>query len=335
MRFGISWTPDNYGIYGDLVARTEAIGIDRIGVPDTQASVFRDAYVSLAHLFDRTSTVHAGPLVSNPVTRHPAVAASAIASAHELSGGRAFITLATGDTGVFNLGLKPAKLAELEDYIRAMRELFTTGKAEWQGATIGLKWVQMPVPIYIAAEGPRSLRTAGRIADGVVVGFGFRPENVEAALGYIAEGAAESGRTLDDLDVWFMSRVAVADSREEAIELARVTLAASSAHAFRFSLEGKGVPPELVDAVTELERRYDHHVHNIPGAENPNGLLVKELGLDDYLASRFGIVGTEEDCREQSARLQASGVTNIFSRPMAHDRLAFLDRWERVIAPFV
>lgn len=335
MRFGISWTPDDYSIYGDLVARTEAIGIDRIGVPDTQASVFRDAYVSLTHLFDRTSRVHAGPLVSNPVTRHPAVAASAIASAHELSGGRAFITLATGDTGVFNLGLKPARLAELEDYIRALRELFSTGKAEWQGATIGLQWVQMPVPIYIAAEGPRSLRTAGRIADGVVVGFGFRPENVEAALGYIAEGAAESGRTIDDLDVWFMSRVAVADSREDAIELARVTLAASSAHAFRFSLEGKGVPPELVDAVTELERRYDHHVHNIPGAENPNGLLVKELGLDDYLASRFGIVGTEEDCRAQIARLRDAGVRNVFSRPMALDRFAFLDRWERVIAPFV
>jgi alkanesulfonate monooxygenase SsuD/methylene tetrahydromethanopterin reductase-like flavin-dependent oxidoreductase (luciferase family) len=132
-----------------------------------------------------------------------------------------------------------------------------------------------------------------------------------------------------------MSRVAVADRREDAIELARVTLAASSAHAFRFSLEGKGVPPELVDAVTELERRYDHHVHNIPGAENPNGLLVKELGLDDYLASRFGIVGTEEECREKIARLRDTGVRNLFSRPMALDRFAFLDRWERVIAPFV
>jgi 5,10-methylenetetrahydromethanopterin reductase len=332
MRFGISWVPDDLTTYGELVRRTEAIGVDRIGVPDTQASVYRECYVTLGHLFSRTERVLAGPLVSNPVTRHPATAAAAIASADELSGGRAFLTLASGDTGVFNLGLKPAKLRQLEEYVLVLRELFEHGKADWQGNTMKLKWVERPVPIFLAADGPKALHLGGKVADGVVVGLGFLEGNVALAKQYIAEGAREAGRDPADIEVWFMARAAVGETRDEALDLARPSLAAASAHAFRFSLEGKDVPEELVEPILELERRYDHTVHNTPGAENPNGQLVRELGLTDYLADRMGILGTEQECIDKVARLREAGVENVFCRPLVHDRQRFLDHWERVIA---
>lgn len=331
MRFGISWVPDDLTTYGELVQRTEAIGVDRIGVPDTQASVYRECYVTLSHLLTRTERVTAGPLVSNPVTRHPATAAAAIASADELSGGRAWLCLASGDTGVFNLGLKPARLAQLEEYVLVLRELFERGAATWQGNTMKLGWVERPVPIYLAADGPKALRLAGRVADGVVVGFGFAAGNVALVKQYIAEGAREAGRDPADVDVWFMARAAVGETRDEALDLARPSLAAASAHAFRFSLDGKGVPDGLEEEILELERRYDHTVHNLPGRENPNGRLVHELGLTDYLADRMGILGTEQECIDKVARLREAGVDNVFCRPLVHDRGAFLDRWERVI----
>lgn len=331
MKTGISWVPDDLGAYGDLVARTEAIGVDRIGVPDTQASQYRECYVTLGHLFHHTSRVHAGPLVSNPVTRHPAVTAAAIASADEISGGRAFICMATGDTGLFNLGLRPARRALLEDYVAALRELMDSGRTTWQGNDVRLGWVQRPVPIYLAADGPKALRLAGKVADGVVVGLGFLEDTVPLAERYIAEGAAESGRSLDDIDVWYMARAAVADRREDALQLVRPSLAAASAHAFRFTLDGKAVPDELVEPVLELERRYDVTVHNVPGEQNPNGQLVEELGLTDYLADRMAVVGTEEDCIAKFERLRAIGVENVIVRPLVLDRGDFLDRWERVI----
>lgn len=332
MRFGISWVPDDLTTYGELVRRTEAIGVDRIGVPDTQASVYRECYVTLGHLFSSTERVMAGPLVSNPVTRHPATAAAAIASADELSGGRAFLTLASGDTGVFNLGLKPAKLRQLEEYVLVLRELFEHGKATWQGNTMKLTWVERPVPIFLAADGPKALRLAGKVADGVVVGLGFLEGNVALAKRYVAEGAREAGRDPADVEVWFMARAAVGQTRDEALDLARPSLAAASAHAFRFSLEGKDVPEELVEPILELERRYDHTVHNLPGTENPNGQLVRELGLTDYLAERMGILGTEEQCIDQVARLHDAGVENIFCRPLVHDRHRFLEHFERIVA---
>lgn len=327
MRLGITWVPDDLSSYGELVGRTEEIGMDRIGVPDTQAAQYRECYVTLSHLFASTARVDAGPVVTNPLTRHPAVTAAAIASADELSGGRAFLCLATGDTGVFNLGLRPAKLAQLEEYALVLRDLFESGHARYQGSDVRLKWVKRPVPLYLAADGPRALRLAGRVADGVVVGMGFNEETVPLVQKYLREGAEKVGRSLDDLDVWYMSRAAVADCRADALQLVQPSLAASSAHAFRFSLEGKAVPEELAERILELERRYDVTVHNEPGEENPNGRLVEELGLTEYLADRMGIVGTEQECVDKLRRLHALGVHNVIVRPLVLDRWDFLERW--------
>ena len=64
-----------------------------------------------------TERVQIGPSVTNPLTRHPAVMASAIASLHELSGGRAFLGIGTGDSAILNLGLRPARLRALREYV--------------------------------------------------------------------------------------------------------------------------------------------------------------------------------------------------------------------------
>lgn len=331
MKLGITWVPDDLKTFGAIARRTEEIGIDRIGVPDTQAAQYRECYVTLAHLFASTESVDAGPVVTNPLTRHPAVSAAAIASADELSEGRAFICLATGDTGVINLGLRPARLAQLEEYTLVMRDLFDTGRARFQGSDVRLKWVKREVPIYLAADGPRALRLAGKVADGVVVGMGFNEKTVPLVHRYLSEGAQQSGRSPEDIDVWFMSRAAVAEDHDEALSLVLPSLAASSAHAFRFSLDGKAVPDELTEPIRELERRYDVTVHNVPGKENPNGRLVEDLGLTHYLADRMGIVGTEQQCIDKIDRLRTLDVPNIIVRPLVTDRWDFLNRWSRVV----
>lgn len=332
MRFGINQATDDLPNYGELVRRTEAIGVELVGVPDTQAGQYRECYVTLSHALSNTTRVLAGPVVSNAVTRHPAVTAAAIASADELSGGRAFLGMATGDTGLINLGLRPVRMADLEAYILAVRELFDEGRTTWKGRTARLRWLQRPVPIYLAADGPKMLRMAGRVADGVICGMGFRPENVRRVQQFVAEGAREAGRSPDEIAIWYWTRVAVADSRDEALEMVRPSLAASSAHAFRFSLEGKEVPEDYEEPIRELERRYDPGFHNQPGPDNPNARAVAELGLTEYLASRFGVAGTEEQCIGRIRELQGHGVERVLCRPIVHDRYGFLDRWERVIA---
>lgn len=65
----------------------EAAGFDLVGVANSQ-SVFREVYVTTAMILGQTSRVRAGPTVTNPITRHPAVAASAIATLNEVGNRR-------------------------------------------------------------------------------------------------------------------------------------------------------------------------------------------------------------------------------------------------------
>src|SRR5207244_10953191 len=75
-----------------------------------------------------------------------------------------------------------------------------TGKERASG-TVMLKVGKRPVPIYISAEGPRTLRVAGRVCDGVILGTGFDLDVLEWAEARIAEGAREAGRNTADVDI--------------------------------------------------------------------------------------------------------------------------------------
>ena len=57
----------------------EAVGFALVGVADSQ-SVFREMYTTMALCAQATQRVLIGPTVTNPITRHPAVAASGIAT---------------------------------------------------------------------------------------------------------------------------------------------------------------------------------------------------------------------------------------------------------------
>jgi 5,10-methylenetetrahydromethanopterin reductase len=51
-----------------------------------------------------------------------------------------------------------------------------------------------PVPIWIAAGGPRTLRMAGGVADGVFIRVGTHPANIARSIEAIRAGAASAGR---------------------------------------------------------------------------------------------------------------------------------------------
>ena len=86
MKFGIIEIPRSVAGAVANARLAEAAGFDLVGVADSQ-SVFREAYVTAAMILSQTSRVRVGPTVTNPITRHPAVAASAIATLNEIGDG--------------------------------------------------------------------------------------------------------------------------------------------------------------------------------------------------------------------------------------------------------
>jgi len=335
-RFGIVFLPESLSGFGTLCREAEETGFDLLGVADSQ-SVFRELYVALAVAARDTSRVRLGPLVTNPHTRHLVVTASAISSIDELSGGRAILGLGSGDSAIFTLGAPPSTVAGLEDAVITLGRLTSGAPVERGGPGATSRWqvrrAARRVPVYLAAEGPRTLELAGRLADGVIVGLGLTPEAIRVSLAAIERGARAAGRALDDLDVWWFAKTNVADTREAAVAPIRMALAASDNHAFRFTLEGKAVPAELHERIRGLQQDYDSHHHEIAGAGNAD--LTERWGLTEFLRDRFGIAGTPDDCVAQVRRAMAAGARQFIVTSFVPDPRAFMRRFMGEVAAAV
>ncbi len=328
-RFGIVLLPESLVGFGDLCRDVEETGFDLLGVADSQ-SVFREMYVALTLAALSTSRVRLGPLVTNPLTRHLVVTASAISSVDEVSGGRAVLGIGSGDSAISTIGAPPATVAGLEDALTTLRRLTSGEPIDREGRPWRVHRSTRRVPIYLAAEGPRTLELAGRLADGVIVGSGLTPEVIRLSLAAIERGARAVGRGLADLDIWWFAKTNVADARDEAVGPIKMALAASANHAFRFTLEGKAVPPDLHEKIKALQREYNAHQHEIAGAGNAG--LTDRWGLTEFLVDRFAIAGTPDDCVAQVRRAMAAGAHQFMITGLVPNPRAFMRRWMREVA---
>src|ERR1043166_9604931 len=195
VRFGINFLPHRARELVDWVRTAEATGFAIAGVADSQ-SLYRDVYVCEALVATQTNSIRFGARVINPLTRHPAVAACAAATLEELAPGRTMLGVGTGDSAVDNIGIRPATLVELRDYVRAVRELLGNGQSNYQGAPCKLTWWTGRIPIYLAASAPKTLQLAGEIADGVVINTGLTPEIIRDSIAQVRIGAERAGRDL-------------------------------------------------------------------------------------------------------------------------------------------
>ena len=309
MKFGVAIVPHDLKETAVSARLAEDLGFDYIGIPDSQ-SLWRELYLSLSVVANATSRVRIGPTVTNALTRHPAVTASAIATLNELSGGRAFLGIGSGDSAILNLGLRPARLSALQEYIEALRTILSGQPFDYKGRSIHVQWSENPVPIIMAAEGPKTLALAGGIADAVIVHSGLTTEVLADTIARIREGERAAGRPEGSAEVWAFAKCNIADRRQDAIDEIKMALVASGHHAFRFTLEGKNVPDELRESVMALQGEYVPSEHEQLG-DTRNAALSDELGLTDFLADRFAVAGTAGECLAKVRTIQDAGVDNL------------------------
>lgn len=219
--FGLNrfdWTSTE-GFVAD-VQRAEELGWGYALIPWNPLSR-RDPYMELAIAAGRTSRIKLGLLLDNPVLHHPAVSASSIATLDIMSGGRALLTLGVGDTAVRWLGLRPARMAELEEATVLARRLLA-GEEVDVGAVRPAQLVHArPVPIWIAAGGPKTIEMAGRVADGVFLRVGRHPENLRTAIERVHTGAREAGRDPHEIGIGLIFHTVMSDDPAEIRATAR------------------------------------------------------------------------------------------------------------------
>jgi 5,10-methylenetetrahydromethanopterin reductase len=290
--------------------RAEALGFEAIFFADSQMNNV-DPYQALALCAVNTKRIRFGTAVTNMVYRDPTITANSFATLNEISDGRAIIGMGTGDGPVYSLGRTATKLAEFENGLRVIRDLLhdrgvnVPKSKERAGGNVQLKAGKRPVPIYISAEGPKTLRVAGRTCDGIILGTGFDKQVTDWARQRVAEGANEEGRRLDDVDIMPAGMIVVDDDGNLARQRVRSRMANRAHHNFRLTME---TVPE--GEAAGIQRFMDNFDISKPIEERIDPNFVTE-----YLLERFTIAGTPAQCIAKVKRLEADGIRRILLTP--------------------
>lgn len=316
MRVGFLFWPFTPELIRQLATSADRYGYDLIGIADTPGNAM-DPWVAATMVAQETQRVRIALCVSNLASRYPAVSAAAIASLDLLAPGRTILGIGAGHSGTRNLGIKGSRASELADGAEFIRALLAAKPATWRGGQAHLPWVRQPSPVFLAASGPRALAAAGRSADGVFINYGLLAENVERSENAVRDAAAKAGRAPSDIEIWQMAALDCSPDGAASRQRVGAILAFMAAgYILGSDLTARGVPANLHPAIRELQRRYSTR----PGKADAE--LVDELGLFDYLSSRFAVYGTPEMCHRQLSAARAAGVEHImFSVSLAADPL--------------
>lgn len=331
--FGVSLVCDDLEAFPGWVRTVDECGFDVIGLTDSPA-LYPETYVTGVLAAQHTFRVRFGPRVTNPITRHPIVAASSIASLDVLSGGRTLFGVGAGDSAAHTAGARPAAVQSVEDYLVAIRGLLAGEQVVYRGSPLRMFWEPREVPMYVAAAGPKMLRMAGRVADGVIIGSGILPEVITQALDLIGQGAAESGRSVEDLDLWWLCGARIADSRAEAEErMLSLTAALVNAHG-QITLGGKLIPDRVMDEAQYLIDHYDFDAHVVHEGSKSNEELLRSLPkLREYASRRYLVGGTPAECVEQIRAAGEAGARQFWWTVSFPDKMEFVRGFAADVMP--
>ena len=330
LSFAISFAPNHPKDVAEWCRVSEDCGFERVGLVDSQ-SIYRELYVSCTAGLQASKNITIGPRVTNALTRHPTVTASAMATMAELAPGRVFAGLGTGDSALINIGMRPIKLKALGEFVTCLRALMRGERVLYQGSELQLTWSGADIPIYVSAHGPKTLEFSGQHADGIVYGDGVGKEIVKDALSSVASGAAKAGRTIEDVDVWWGLCGNVGNSRGEAMTQIKMLLAAKANHLARFPDQNKHVPPRISRGAGANPQRLQLSRASETRREHNQRAPGSESGLESYLAGRYAIVGTPEDCLMRLRELEQMGVRKIWLNVHFNDKIGFMKRWSREV----
>jgi phthiodiolone/phenolphthiodiolone dimycocerosates ketoreductase len=188
------------------IATPEYLGVAAKLVPKVDAIL--EPWTMLGHLAarNRIRRLRLGVCVTDAGRRNPAVTAQAAATLHLLTQGRAILGIGVGEReGNEPYGVEWLKpVARFEEAIATIRTLwdsagelvsrdspyFPLRNAVFELPPYRGKWPE----IWVAAHGPRMLRTTGRHADAWVPFVVVRPTDYARALETVRAAASDAGR---------------------------------------------------------------------------------------------------------------------------------------------
>ncbi|MHB8574866.1 MAG: LLM class flavin-dependent oxidoreductase [Dehalococcoidia bacterium] len=327
LTFGLNRRPfGTIAKFVETVRREESLGFDYSWFPDSQMRL-PDAFVLAGLALQATSTIRGGPLLANPVTRHPSTIANAAATLDLIAPGRAAVGIGGGDTAVFTIGLRPAKVAEVASALRLTRALLR-GEAPDQGARRAVSLATHgSAELWGAASGPRAAAAAGAYADVIVLRCGVDPANLNFLADAAEAGARAAGREPGDLRFASICHMLMHDDPAQA--RAQAGLVAAGFHELSRALWPRAGREWNGPQIHEIARQvYPDIVH----AEDVATAARLTSFVTDEAAASFALWGDEHSVAEGLNRMRAGFPRLWHVIPQPLDRYpAFPERVAQVM----
>lgn len=298
----------------------EAAGYDGITMVDSQ-NLSGDCYIALALAATTTQRIKLATGVTNPFTRHPAVAASAIATVQAVSGGRAMLGIGRGDSALAHLGYAPASPGQLGRYLERVQGYLRGDEVPFdEGANVAalelansptasrIEWIRPgrypKVPVDVAATGPKVIQIAARLADRVTFAVGADPERLRWGLATARQARIDAGLDPNGIGYGAYVNVVAHDDPAVAVRLGEGGLSLFA----RFSaMHGTAVGP-----TTDEERRVMEGIHDAYDMTRHSRTGSAQAAvITPEFANQFGVFGPASYCVERLRELVALGLDRL------------------------
>lgn len=320
LEFGIvdGGTTFDYARLEQTAQEIEAAGARFLGFGES-LTAGGDPYLCLAAAGRMTKKLQLGTAVIKPGSRHPALLARTLLTLNSFTGGRAFLGIGTG----LFLSSGRSRLQAFEDYCLAVKGLIAGETVTYEGETLQLKAAGAPaqIPLWVAAEGPRTLELAGRIADAVMVENGAMPSVVDYVRRHVAIGAKAAGRSIDDIEIWYMVRMRVDESVDAAFGAPGIAAYGASfvSEAWRVVRPGEGDPVEQlrrkkgIIISADIAKRLEAFSNEaVPEFFSPLNIdLLDKHGLREWITQTYFAFGPRDDVVARVQALADAGATKF------------------------
>lgn len=303
VRFGIEFVPQEpFWKTVFYTVQAEKRGFDNVWITDHFMN--RSPYTTMAMAATYTHDIKLGVGVTNPYLMNPVVMAQSIASLSEIAPDRIVLGLGAGDETTLNLvGVERVKpLRAIRECVEMARVLLSGEKLKYDGKVFKVQRAKFSfkplgkIPIYVGAQGPRMLKLAAAIGDGVLINASH-PRDIEIALKHVKSGVEKAGREMSDLDVAVYASFSIHRDREKAVKAALPVVAFIVAGSPGILLERHGIDAEKAMKVKEAldAAKWGEAFSNV----TPEMLQA------------FSICGTPDACRERIDQFLKLGITQF------------------------
>jgi 5,10-methylenetetrahydromethanopterin reductase len=340
-----------------LVRRAEELGFSHAWFFDTQM-LSADPFVAMAAAAMKTTRIKLGTGVLIPSNRIAPVAATGLASLNKLAPGRIAFGISTGFTGRRTMGLGAVRLDDMEEYIRIVQALWRgeTVEMELEGKRrpirmlnpeLGLINMDDPIPLYIAASGPRARKLTAKLGAAWIDNVADA-ERGAATLEQMRTAWREAGHARDDLQSVAWIGGAVLEEGEPVDGPRGMALAGPRAsmllhRAADTALAGHPAPLAMLPEFSASVEAYVAHARSFMPADayylaNHRGHLMfvrpdERPFITADMIRRTSFIGTAADLTQRIAALADAGFSQVvFSIPPGQEHS--IEDWGRIRRAF-